>query len=164
MKKLIVSTCLTLMITVGPMKKAEASIVVTTAGAIGSIIATVNDNETLSFGAGLMLVGGPLYCGISYWIFKASRIGSGWHTFGKIFLILDTNGNLPQEQLEEALNTNYPFINNQTVIHHLAANLKRKYQETKMNMVSLSENETKKILSAVDLSEEEIQLVADGLK
>lgn len=89
--------------------------------------------------------------------------GDVFGPWGYIFF-LDANGNLPQEHISATLQKAYPFLDNQLVINNLSQAMKKKYEATKVNFVSLDENEVATILAPADLSSEEGQLIIDDLK
>lgn len=163
MKKYFLSLILGTSLLVAPTQKAEAGVLCLAMGVVGTIAGAAGSDEGAM--AGLTgFAGGLVYGGIGYWIYTASS-AAGWITTGKVFMVFDANAELPQEGLEEVLNISYPFINNQTVVRDLAFVLKSKYEFNKEEaMVSLDENETRSILSATDLNEQQIKTVVNGLK
>lgn len=88
---------------------------------------------------------------------------------GIALLILDENGGLSQTELESALADKYSFIADREVIATLASEIKSKADSVEvdaqgMKMVSLSEDEVKSILSATELTDEEISIITNDLK
>lgn len=78
-------------------------------------------------------------------------------------IILNADGSINQQSLEQSFSEKYNFIDNQEVINGLAKSIKTKYQQNKANAyVTLSEEETRSILEPAMLSEGEIaQVVID---
>ena len=88
--------------------------------------------------------------------------------FPAVFLmVLDANGALNQNILAQGLERAYPFIDNSEVLGNLASALKAKAPEAFVGQkysVSLTESETRSILAASSMSEENIQKVVNDLK
>ena len=144
-KFLVTALIATSMFAAIPAQKAEA-------GLIFGCVVDKNHNGGTSL-AGFLVVSSVAY------IFGA---GLGWA------IVLDEKGEISQDQLAGNLAMKYPFIDNADVTAELANTIKLKYAEEKNTqenvLVSLSENETRSILSQADLSDEEVEQVVNDLK
>ena len=87
---------------------------------------------------------------------------------GVTLILLDADGNVSKDALASSLSAKYPFVDDASVIANLADTIKDKYAAQKdargNALVSLSEDETRSILSGADLSENEIARVVQDLK
>ena len=87
---------------------------------------------------------------------------------GACVLVLDVDGSLRRDSLERMFDTKYPFLDSEEAISNLVtvvqSKMPAKFDAEKNYKVSLSEEETRKALSSVDLSDEQIAQIAKDLK
>lgn len=87
---------------------------------------------------------------------------------GILLLTLETDGGLPKNELAQNLSNIYPFIDNDLVINNLVQVINTKFNDQPVKegekIVRLHESETRDILSAAGLSEEQTQQIVRDLK
>ena len=87
---------------------------------------------------------------------------------GAGLLVLDADGSLSQDRMVQALSAKYPFVDNHEVIEQLATAIKvnapSKIENGKRYVVSVSQEEVNAILEGTDLTEDQMQKIADDLK
>ena len=85
-----------------------------------------------------------------------------------VVTVLDADGLLKQDVLAQGFEKAYPFIDNKEVLGNLASAIKVKAPEQfvvgQKYPLSLTESETRSILAASSLSEENIQKIVNDLK
>ena len=85
-----------------------------------------------------------------------------------VLIVLDADGTLNQDALVKEFEKAYPFIDNNEVFDGLATAIKAKSPEQfvvgQKYFVSLSESETRSILSSSAVSEENVMKVVNDLK
>jgi hypothetical protein len=141
-----------------PAPQAQAGVLITTKGieraTQGTAIDVIYGAGWISLGAAVIMFGADNYLASSTF---AGQLGS------IMIIALDANASLSQDMLEKGFSAAFPFIDNAEVISDLAAAVKTKANGKTDVMVSLSVEETQSILSATDLSAEQIQTVVSSL-
>lgn len=157
MKKLLAS----LLLSASIMSQAQAGFGIAVAATATNMIAEARGKDLqyitvpyVAAGVGIMFVSGV--------IVAATNMGNVYAPWG-FFFFLDANGNLPQENISLALKNKYPFLDNETVIKNLSQAMKDKYQKTKVDLVSLEQNEVEAILAPADLSTEQLNIITNDL-
>lgn len=157
MKKLLSTLLIAVTLTVTlPKPEAKAGVI------IGGGLCAIERNAlcaldllviTPAIAMGGIIVGTVVAVGMStplgYWI-----MGSG--------IVLDAEST--QNGLAQGLSERFPFINDQEVVNELSTALAKnfKYEETRA-VSTLDEKTVRNILSATDLSEDEIKMVVSDL-
>ena len=157
---------LTLLMATLPSKPANAAIMMATAG---------NDMEggnngdyeffnDISGPVGWVGFGGLLTGFFLPW----SSVGKFVTLGGIALLVLDTDGSVPQNQIALGLNQKFPFLDNQESVNALAAKIAFNYELQKDSMgramVSVSNEDTAKLISADNLSAAQILEISNFLK
>ena len=157
---------LTLLMTALPSQHANASIMMATAGndmegGNNGDYEFLNDaaGPVAWVGAGAVLTG---------FFLPWSSVGKFVTLGGIVLLVLDTDGRVPQNQIALGLKQKFPFLDNQESVDALASKISSNYETQKDStgraVVSVTIDETAKLISADNLTAAQIQEVSDFLK
>lgn len=128
----------------------------------GIILSTDSDPQIRRIGSLITTVGFVVL------IVGAVQGHAGSMVSGLTLMVLDSEGNLPQKQIEKLLSTRFPFIDNGSVIQNLAQEISIKFKNQNMNestmLVSLTPEETLAIISPAYLDNEQMGKVVNDLK
>lgn len=97
-------------------------------------------------------------------IVSAVTLNGGGLISGLTLVVLDADGNLPQNEISEMIATRFPFIDNAQVTNDLSNKIAEKYKNESNSLVTLTVEETLSILAPAGLSEAEENLVVNTLK
>ena len=149
-----------------PCNSARAGIaVVVASGELGHINSEnpVNGGELIGLGgAAIGAVTGitGIVVGIVTGNFELAEIGGG-------LLLLDADGSLPADQLQDRFSKQYPFIDNVDAIAGLSGLVKQKYNEVKRPdgsaFIKLNDSEVRPVLIRADLTDAQITKVVNDL-
>lgn len=160
MKKIISSILLGVLLMTSSVQKAEAGVVVLTGFAINE---AVEDCEgwclviAVYGGVGITLAG--LAIGGVTAIFNPH---AGYNVM-KIAAVLDANGKLPVNNLNNYFTERYDFIDNQETIRTLTKTIEREYKNGETE-VRLSENTIRNLFQMHDLTKEQENLIMNDLR
>lgn len=164
--KQMLAALMFLSLSIMPMKKADAGIIVIASGtatggalAVGYVLGGLGVAGAV--GSGILMAQGD-FQGVGLGIILAMP--------SALLLTLDADGALPKEQLIKDLSKKYAFIENQEVIADLSEVIRAKagqdFAPGSSKLVSLSSEEVMEILAPLDLSgyESEVQAMIKDLE
>lgn len=140
-------------------KNSEAGIIVIASGAAFDDGEEILAPVAVSFGAGMLIVWAA-----GKFLYHSNRPILG--ITGGLLLALDADASLDQDALTQALEDNYPFINNHAATTELSSVIKSKVPKKRpaKMLVSISRTEIENALAAADLKQKEIELIVKDLE